>query len=361
MALNRMTTPCDAWTKRTFLSAQGTESRTKNILLWREQKPDRMLTNPERLAYNRRAGGHSPLRPQSDGKVTHMAKDTLWFLILLIIAIAIAWWVLKRKSAKASPPETIKKDSGPAQPLVGTNAAKAETPAPIAPAAVPLATPEPAVVSAAPKPAAPAAKKPAAKPKAAAPKVTSKAAPAVESTAPKAAPKAAASKAAPKPEAAPAKAKAAPKTNAKVKVATAPEAEAKPKAAPKAKAEAPKAAPAKATPAPVKPKATPAPAKPKAAPLNAIGIPGATGAPDNLLLLKGVGPKLNTLLGTLEISRFDQIAAWSKADIAKVDAHLGAFKGRIERDAWIEQAGLLAKGKIADFEAKFGKLDSENR
>ncbi len=281
-----------------------------------------------------------------------MANNTLWFLILLIIAIAIAWWVLKRKSAKASPPEAIKKDSGPAQPLVGTNAAKAQTPAPIVPAAVPLATPEPAVVSAAPEP----AKKPAAKPKAPAPK----AAPAAKTTAPKAAPVA---KAAPAPETAPAKPKAAPKTAAKVKAATAPapEPEAKPKAAPKAKAEAPKAAPAKAAPAPVKSKITPAPAKPKAAPLNAIGIPGATGAPDNLLLLKGVGPKLNTLLGTLEISRFDQIAAWNKADIAKVDAHLGAFKGRIERDAWIEQAGLLAKGKIADFEAKFGKLDSENR
>jgi predicted flap endonuclease-1-like 5' DNA nuclease len=146
-----------------------------------------------------------------------------------------------------------------------------------------------------------------------------------------------------------------------VATAPAPEPEAKPKAAPKAKAEAPKAAPAKAATAPVKPKTTPAPAKPKAAPLNAIGIPGAAGAPDNLLLLKGVGPKLNTLLGTLEISRFDQIAAWGKTEIAKVDAHLGAFKGRIERDAWIEQAGLLAKGKIADFEAKFGKLDSENR
>lgn len=291
-----------------------------------------------------------------------MANDALWFLIILIIAIAIAWWVLKRKSAKASPPEAIKKpeplraDSAAAQPLVGTNAAKAETPATIAPAAVPLATPEPAVVSAAPEPATPVAKKPAAKP---APKAT----PAAKTAAPKAAPKAAAPKAVPAPEAAPAKAKAAPKAAAKAKVATAPapEPEAKPKAAPKAKAEAPKAAPAKAATAPAKPKAAPAPTKAKAAPLNAIGIPGAAGAPDNLLLLKGVGPKLNTLLGTLEISRFDQIAAWGKTEIAKVDAHLGAFKGRIERDAWIEQAGLLAKGKIADFEAKFGKLDSENR
>ena len=91
-----------------------------------------------------------------------------------------------------------------------------------------------------------------------------------------------------------------------------------------------------------------------------IGVPAAVGAPDNLLLLKGVGPKLNTLLIGLGITRFDQIGAWTAEDAAKVDEHLGAFKGRIERDSWIEQAGLLARGEIAAFETRFGKLDSEN-
>ena len=93
--------------------------------------------------------------------------------------------------------------------------------------------------------------------------------------------------------------------------------------------------------------------------LTAIGIPAANGAPDNLLLLKGVGPKLNTLLTGLGITRFDQIAAWERAEIETVDAHLGAFQGRIVRDNWIEQAGLLARGEIAGFEAKFGKLDGQ--
>lgn len=127
----------------------------------------------------------------------------------------------------------------------------------------------------------------------------------------------------------------------------------KPRATParKAPSKAPEAAPAK-----------PAAAKPaKAAAPTAIGVPGAIGAPDNLLQLKGLGPKLNSLLNSLGIVRFDQIAAWTADDVAKVDAHLGAFKGRIERDSWIEQAGLLAKGAIAEFEAKFGKLDSENK
>jgi predicted flap endonuclease-1-like 5' DNA nuclease len=93
----------------------------------------------------------------------------------------------------------------------------------------------------------------------------------------------------------------------------------------------------------------------------AIGIPGAVGDPDDLLQIKGIGPKLNSLLVSLGITRFDQIAAWGAAEIDKVDDHLGTFKNRITRDAWVEQAGLLASGKIAEFEAKFGKLDSENQ
>jgi predicted flap endonuclease-1-like 5' DNA nuclease len=98
-----------------------------------------------------------------------------------------------------------------------------------------------------------------------------------------------------------------------------------------------------------------------AAALTAIGIPAAVGDPDDLLQVKGIGPKLNDLLISLGVRRFDQIAAWTAADVGKVDEHLGTFKGRIDRDMWIEQGGLLARGDIAAFEAKFGKLDSENQ
>ena len=80
------------------------------------------------------------------------------------------------------------------------------------------------------------------------------------------------------------------------------------------------------------------------------------GPPDELTTLKGVGPKVAALLNGLGVTRYDQIAAWSDADVARVDAQLGAFKGRIERDQWVEQARLLAAGDRAGFEAKFGKL-----
>ena len=45
------------------------------------------------------------------------------------------------------------------------------------------------------------------------------------------------------------------------------------------------------------------------------------------------------------IWHFDQIAAWKARDIAEIDARLGAFKGRITRDAWVPQArALVAMG-----------------
>jgi predicted flap endonuclease-1-like 5' DNA nuclease len=95
--------------------------------------------------------------------------------------------------------------------------------------------------------------------------------------------------------------------------------------------------------------------------MTAIGIPAAVGSPDDLSQIKGVGPKLNDLLIGLGVRRFDQVANWGSDEITKVDEHLGAFKGRSDRDRWVEQAGLLARGAIAEFEAKFGQLDSENQ
>ncbi|MFA7587636.1 MAG: hypothetical protein WCY11_15820 [Novosphingobium sp.] len=77
---------------------------------------------------------------------------------------------------------------------------------------------------------------------------------------------------------------------------------------------------------------------------------------DDLRRIKGIGPKLVALLGTLGVNRFDQIAAWNDADIDGIDAQLGTFAGRIRRDNWVEQARYLASGDVAGFETKFGKV-----
>ncbi len=62
---------------------------------------------------------------------------------------------------------------------------------------------------------------------------------------------------------------------------------------------------------------------------------------DDLKRISGVGPKLEGVLNDLGFWHFDQIAAWTEAEIAWVDSRL-KFKGRIERDNWMEQAARFA-------------------
>lgn len=147
-------------------------------------------------------------------------------------------------------------------------------------------------------------------------------------------------------------------------VAKLPVAEPKPKPARAAK---PKSKPAAAipaeptVPAPA-PKAAPKPAKratkPAASPEPAPA-PAPTAKADNLQLLKGVGPKMVALLNGLGVTSFRQIADWTDADVAAIDPQLGAFQGRISRDAIVDQAGYLARGDKAGFEAKYGALGGE--
>jgi predicted flap endonuclease-1-like 5' DNA nuclease len=92
-------------------------------------------------------------------------------------------------------------------------------------------------------------------------------------------------------------------------------------------------------------KTVPAPAAPASAPAGA----------DDLSRIKGVGPKLVTLLAELGVTSFAQIAAWSDADVTRIDDQLGRFKGRITRDQWIAQAQLLAAGDETGFAERFGR------
>jgi len=79
-------------------------------------------------------------------------------------------------------------------------------------------------------------------------------------------------------------------------------------------------------------------------------------AEDDLLLIKGLGPKLVEQLRALGVTSFAQIAAWDDAEIDRIDAQLGRFQGRIRRDDWPAQARLLASRDTSEYEAKFGKL-----
>ena len=63
--------------------------------------------------------------------------------------------------------------------------------------------------------------------------------------------------------------------------------------------------------------------------------------PDDLTRIKGIGPKLSTLLNELGIYKFKQIASWTEPEARWVDDYL-AFKGRVAREAWIDQARKLS-------------------
>jgi predicted flap endonuclease-1-like 5' DNA nuclease len=88
-----------------------------------------------------------------------------------------------------------------------------------------------------------------------------------------------------------------------------------------------------------------------------LGDDGAAIVPgDELERLKGVGPKLAAMLNARGISRFDQIARLSDSEVDRIDAELGAFRGRMRRDRIVEQADYPARGDADGFEQKFGKL-----
>lgn len=79
---------------------------------------------------------------------------------------------------------------------------------------------------------------------------------------------------------------------------------------------------------------------------------------NDFLLLKGIGPKLADALHDLGFHRFDQLAQLTPNEMERIDAQLGAFRGRLERDRIVEQADYLARGDIDGYEQRFGKLGS---
>ena len=71
-------------------------------------------------------------------------------------------------------------------------------------------------------------------------------------------------------------------------------------------------------------------------------LKGAKGDADDLKKISGVGPKLEGTLNEIGVFHFWQIAEWGPAEIEYMDDRL-SFKGRIERDDWIKQAGEFAE------------------
>jgi branched-chain amino acid transport system ATP-binding protein len=85
------------------------------------------------------------------------------------------------------------------------------------------------------------------------------------------------------------------------------------------------------------------------------------GAADNLTLIKGIGSVNETKLNAHGIYHFDQIAAWTEADIKQAETYL-SFDGRITREDWVGQARQLSTGGETEFSARVeaGKVPSSH-
>jgi predicted flap endonuclease-1-like 5' DNA nuclease len=91
------------------------------------------------------------------------------------------------------------------------------------------------------------------------------------------------------------------------------------------------------------PPPAPEPLVPAGAEERPATLPGARGgAPDDLTLIDGVSPMQQTTLYSLGVFHFDQVAAWSPANVAWVDKYL-RLRGRIVEEEWVEQADDLAR------------------
>jgi predicted flap endonuclease-1-like 5' DNA nuclease len=126
-----------------------------------------------------------------------------------------------------------------------------------------------------------------------------------------------------------------------------------PKPAPVAAPIAPKPAETKPA-APRRAPAKKAAPKPKPAPK-----PKATAKPtakDDLKRIKGIGGQNEARLNAVGVTAFAQIAAWTKRDQAEMGERL-AFPGRIEREEWVKQAKVLAKGGDTAFSKRVARGD----
>ncbi len=81
---------------------------------------------------------------------------------------------------------------------------------------------------------------------------------------------------------------------------------------------------------------------------------GRPAEPDDLKRIRGIGVLIEKKLNGLGVSSYEHIANWTAADIARVSQVLD-FKGRIERENWVEQARILASGGQTEFSRRIDR------
>jgi predicted flap endonuclease-1-like 5' DNA nuclease len=78
----------------------------------------------------------------------------------------------------------------------------------------------------------------------------------------------------------------------------------------------------------------------------------------DLKRIRGIGVLIERRLNAMQIVSYEQIANWTAEDIERVSRTLD-FKGRIERENWVEQARILASGGATEFSRRVDRGDVE--
>ena len=82
------------------------------------------------------------------------------------------------------------------------------------------------------------------------------------------------------------------------------------------------------------------------------------GAPQDLKRIRGIGVLIEKKLNQLGVLTYEHIANWTAQDIERVSQSLD-FKGRIERENWIEQARILSAGGHTEFSRRVDRGEVE--
>jgi len=80
---------------------------------------------------------------------------------------------------------------------------------------------------------------------------------------------------------------------------------------------------------------------------------------DDLKRIRGIGVLIEKRLNALGVTRYQEIANWTNADIDRISQQLD-FKGRIERENWVEQARILSSGGQTEFSRRVDRGDVES-
>ncbi|HEY0270909.1 MAG TPA: hypothetical protein VGC10_07965 [Sphingomonas sp.] len=89
-------------------------------------------------------------------------------------------------------------------------------------------------------------------------------------------------------------------------------------------------------------------------PGTAAAIGGAaSGARDDLALIRGIGRERETRLNEIAIHSYRQVASLSDGEAADIEARLGLESGTIVREEWREQAAMLRDGELDEHRTRY--------